>query len=207
MSHSTSGERVRVGETLDLGEQLGSLDGAHELVGDGAEEVRVLLRDAPPSRRGHHLELSPGLAVEDQGDRQARLLAEPPQELSLPGVALRVVDGGDHAPALAHQLDQRGIFLDGVGLVLRKALLARPELAHVHERAHNARLHVPAADGERCRADRLQGSLRRQLEDFLEPVRARRHRGDVDQRAKLRVGKIPFLHGPSGLFVIPKAYL
>ena len=47
-----AGQRVGVGELLDLGEQLGAVDRAHELVGDGAQEAHVLLRQraAHPAR-------------------------------------------------------------------------------------------------------------------------------------------------------------
>jgi hypothetical protein len=73
-------------------------------------------------------------------------------------------------------------------------------VADVDERAHHAGLHVPAADRERRCGQRLERSLGCQLEDVLEPVRAGRNCGDVDQCAKLRVGEIPFMHGLSGGF-------
>ena len=95
--------------------------------------------------------------------------------------------GGEHALGRLH--DQG----------LRVALCER-ELAHVDERPDHAVLDVPAADRKRRGAERLQGSLGRQLEYVLEPVRAGRDSGDVDQGAQLRLGEIPVLHGLSGDF-------
>ena len=51
-------------------------------------------------------------------------------------------------------------------------------------------------------AERLQGSLGRQLEDILEPVRPGGHCGHVNQGAKLRLSKIPAFHGLSQRLVV-----
>ena len=77
-----AGERVGVGQLLDLGEQLGAVDRAHELVGDRAQEARVVLRQARLTMCCEHLELAPGLALEDHRDREARLLAELGEQLA-----------------------------------------------------------------------------------------------------------------------------
>jgi hypothetical protein len=53
---------------------------------------------------------------------------------------------------------------------------------------------VPASTSSR---ERFQGSLGRQLEDILEPVRPGGHCGHINQGAKLRLSKIPAFHGLS----------
>ena len=48
----------------------------------------------------------------------------------------------------------------------------------------------------------FQGSLGRQLEDILEPVRPGGHSGHVNQGAKLCLSKIPAFHGLSAEVVV-----
>jgi hypothetical protein len=173
------------------------VDGPHELVRDRAKEGLVAARQPRTARCAHHLELAPGLAGQQDGDGQARLLAESPEQLALRRIGVGVVDRAECAAALTHGPPHRGIVVHRVGLVLGKALFARPELTDVHKGPDEASLRIQTRDGERSPADCFQGSLGRQLEDILEPVRPGGHSGHVNQGAKLCLSKIPAFHGLS----------
>ena len=98
------GQRIGVGERLHLGEQLRASHGGRDLVGDGPQEHAVALGEARLAGARGRPQLAPGLALVDDRDRQARLLAQRPQQLAVGGVAGGIVHPGDQRAAAVQNL-------------------------------------------------------------------------------------------------------
>ena len=76
-----TGQRVLVGEPRHAREQLGPADRHRQLTGDGLEEADVVAAEARLAGRRGRVDLSPGLALDEDRHADLGLLAEPRQSL------------------------------------------------------------------------------------------------------------------------------
>ena len=179
------GQRVRVRERVDAREQLGAPDRSADLAGDRLQERHVPAGERHGADVGERLELAPRAPVEDHRHADVGALVERVEQLAVVVAQPRVAARDHVALAVAQQPRGERVVGQRVGLLGREALLVRPELADVDQRAHAVVLALPAADRDRGRADHAAGLLGDDLEHVLEPVRRRDRAGDGDQRAQL----------------------